>query len=169
MDWNSHNGSRLGIRSSRSGQISECERFAQVAQDKWATVSESLRSLMTNEGMWAIRSGCSGQMSESYFGTFLHFLEVFNKMLITSERSERIAQVAQDKWATVSDLLRSLRRNELSWANRSDRSPNISELLTFWANRSFAHFFLPKNKRFAPKFDDWIPYPVMVIHDSPFL
>ena len=197
MDWNSHNGSRLGIRSSRSGQISECERFAQVAQDKWATVSESLRSLMTNEGMWAIRSGCSGQMSEllgflskSLMFSFAHkkwtirskkfekivfwyvftfFGSFFLKMLIPSERSERIAQVAQDKWATVSDLLRSLRRNELSWANRSDRSPNISELLTFWENRSFTHFFLPKNKRFAPKFDDWIPYPVMVIHDSPFL
>ena len=147
----------------------ECERFAQVAQDKWANRSvfwanRSCSLLLTKNEQFAQKN-----LKKSYFGTFLHFLEVFLKMLIPSERSERIAQVAQDKWATVSDLLRSLRRNELSWANRSDRSPNISELLTFWANRSFAHFFLPKNKRFAPKFDDWIPYPVMVIHDSPFL
>ena len=59
----------LGIRSSlicsnRSGQMNKCERFAQVAQDKWATVSESFRSLMTNEQMWVIRSVRSGQMSE---------------------------------------------------------------------------------------------------------
>ena len=51
----------LGIRSE---QMSKYERFTQVAQDKWATVSESLRSLMTNERMWAIHSGCSEQMSE---------------------------------------------------------------------------------------------------------
>ena len=45
------------ICSFRSRQMSDCERFAQVAQDKWVTVSESLRSLMTNERLWAICSG----------------------------------------------------------------------------------------------------------------
>ena len=29
----------------------DCEQFAQIAQDKWATVSDSLRSLMINERM----------------------------------------------------------------------------------------------------------------------
>ena len=52
------------ICSGRSGQMSECEQFAQVAQDKWATVSESLRSLRTNEQLWANRSGHSWLMSE---------------------------------------------------------------------------------------------------------
>ena len=33
------------IRSDRSRQMSDCEQIAQVAQRKWATVSESLRSL----------------------------------------------------------------------------------------------------------------------------
>ena len=47
------------IRSDRSRQMSNCERIAQVAQDKWATVSESLRSLMTNEWPWVIHSGRS--------------------------------------------------------------------------------------------------------------
>ena len=47
----------LLILSFRSNQMSDCERFAQIAQDKWATVSESLRSLKTNERPWAIRSG----------------------------------------------------------------------------------------------------------------
>ena len=30
-------------------QMRDCEWFAQIAQDKWATVSESLRSLKTDE------------------------------------------------------------------------------------------------------------------------
>ena len=29
--------------------MSDCEEIAQVAQDKWATVSKMLRSLWTNE------------------------------------------------------------------------------------------------------------------------
>ena len=63
------------IRSFCSNQMSDCERFAQIAQDKWATVSESLRSLKTNERPWANRSGRSWQMSHR----------------------ERFAQVAHDK------------------------------------------------------------------------
>ena len=43
-----------------SNQMSGCELFAQIAQDKWATVSESLRG---NEQPWANRSGRSRQMS----------------------------------------------------------------------------------------------------------
>ena len=37
------------IRSDRSRQMSDCEQIAQVAHIKRATVSESLRLLMTNE------------------------------------------------------------------------------------------------------------------------
>ena len=64
--------------------------FAHFAQIKWGTVSDSLRSLKTNERLWANRSGHSRQMSNR----------------------ERIAQVAHDKWVTVSDLLRSFMINE---------------------------------------------------------
>ena len=39
------------IRSDRSRQMSNCEQIAQVAYDIWATVSDSLRSLMINERM----------------------------------------------------------------------------------------------------------------------
>ena len=67
----------LIIHSFRSNQMSDYERFAQIAQDKWATVSESLRSLETNEWPWANPSGHSRQMSHC----------------------ERFAQVAHDKWA----------------------------------------------------------------------
>ena len=44
--------------------MSHCERFAQNAPDKWAAVSESLRSLMTKEQPWANRSGRSWQKSD---------------------------------------------------------------------------------------------------------
>ena len=68
----------------------EIRSFAHFAQIKWATLSDSLRSLKTNEQLWANRSIRSKEMSNR----------------------EQIAQVAQDKWATVSDSLRSLRGNE---------------------------------------------------------
>ena len=56
--------------------MSDCELFAQIAQDKWATVSKSLRSLKTNERPWTNRSDRSWQKSDC----------------------ERFAQVAHDKW-----------------------------------------------------------------------
>ena len=77
------------IRSNFSEQMSKCEQFAEVAQDKWATLSESLRSFMTNEQMWAIRSGCSGQMSEWANG-----IVFLSKSLIFS--------FAHKKWAICS-------------------------------------------------------------------
>ena len=63
--------------------------FSHFAQFKWATVSDLLRFLKTNEWPWVNRSGCSEEMSDC----------------------EQIAEVAQDKWATVSHPLRSLRGN----------------------------------------------------------
>ena len=77
----------LLICSNRSGQMSECDCFAQVAQDKWGTVSDSLRSLRTNERLWAYHSG---QMSNF----------------------EQITQIAHDKWANVSKSLRSFSTKE---------------------------------------------------------
>ena len=62
--------------------------------------AHSLISLNSNERLWVIRSGRSEEMSER----------------------EPIAQVAQDKWATMSDSLRLLRGNE--WMSDS--------LKTFW-------------------------------------
>ena len=47
------------IHSFRSNQMSDCEGFPQIAQNKWATVSELLRSLKTIEQPWANRSGRS--------------------------------------------------------------------------------------------------------------
>ena len=64
--------------------------FTQITQIKWATVSDFLRSLKTNEWLWANCSGCSYQKSDC----------------------ERIAQVTHEKWATMSNSLRLLMINE---------------------------------------------------------
>ena len=57
-----------------------CERIAQVAHQKWATKSNSLRSLRGNVRLWANCSGCSPKMSQwvncSFFWAnrpFAHF------------------------------------------------------------------------------------------------
>ena len=60
----------LLIRLNCSDQMSDCERLAQIAQDKWATVSESLR---LNERQWANRWGRSWQKSNcEIFPQFAH-------------------------------------------------------------------------------------------------
>ena len=71
--------------------------FPHFAQIKWATVSNLLRS---NEQLWAVRSDRSRQMSDH----------------------ERIAQVTQRKWVTLSKSLRSLKTNEWPWAIPSGHS-----------------------------------------------
>ena len=88
------------------------------------------------------------------------------RSLTKNEQCERIAEVAHQKWATMSDLLRSLTKNVRPWANCSGRSTKMSK----WANRSLferiaqvAHFFA-KNERFARKTDERIPSP-----DSSFM
>ena len=80
-------------------------------------MSNSLRSLRKNEQLWANQSGRSCQKSNC----------------------EWIAQVAHDKRATVSDLLRVLMRKE-----------QMSQSLFFIANCSFA-LSLTKNEQFAKK------------------
>ena len=182
--------------------MSDREQIAQVAQRKWATVSESLRSLRGNERQWANRSGRSRQMSnperfaqvtqrkwanerfaqnilakkskilflvcfiydikkfywkmsESFiFAHFLFFGERCERvahnrsfslidvseslrLLTKNEWCEWIAQVTNQKWATMSDSLTWLRGNERSRSNRSGRSPKMSD----WGNRSFANFW----------------------------
>ena len=51
--------------------------------------------------------------------------------LKSNENCERFAQMAQDKWATMSKLLRLLRGNERQWAIRSGHTEEMSE----WAIR----------------------------------
>ena len=66
-------------RSSRSPKMGNCKQFAQVANQKWATVSKSLRLLTKNE-----------QMSESLF---------FSELLICLffAKNERFAQKTDER------------------------------------------------------------------------
>ena len=101
-------------------------------------------------------------MSESLISFFLVSNVSESLILLQSnERCERITHFAHQKWATMSDLLRLLRWNERLWANRSGRSPKMSEgvnRLFLWVNRSFTHFWT-KNKRFAWKSNERNPSP----------
>ena len=66
--------------------MSNCERFAQIAQDKRATVSESLRSLRGSELSWAICSGCSEKMSN------------VSELLISLMKNERMSASLKQFW-----------------------------------------------------------------------
>ena len=72
--------------------------------------------------MWANCSGCSPKMSDH----------------------ERFAQVAHQKWATMSQLLRSLTKNEQQWANCSGRSPKMSESFVILSKSLIRPFFRKK-------------------------
>ena len=77
-------GAGLGIRS-----LLICS-FRKSNERLWAIRSDRSRQVSESERLWGNRSGCSYQKSDY----------------------ERIAQVAHDKWTTVSDSLRSLMINE---------------------------------------------------------
>ena len=99
------------IRSFCSNQMSDCERFAKIAQDKSATVSESLRSLRslkTNEWPWANRSCRSSKMSD------------VSKSLRSLTKNERMSEsfVFLSK-SLIRSFFRKTRaiRSENQWAN----------------------------------------------------
>ena len=89
----------LLFRSFGSNQMSNCEQFAQITRDKWATVSESLRSLMINEQM---SDSLKIFWLKSYFYNVLYTYFYFKKWAIHSfalfyERCKPMAQVAHQK------------------------------------------------------------------------
>ena len=101
-----------------------CERMAHFAHQKWATMSDSLRSLRGNERM----SDSLKKMSDSLIRSFLvsdlsqsltiaHFLWATwancSWSLIFGQRNERLPQIAHFK---LSDLSDSLMVAHLSWA-----------------------------------------------------
>ena len=99
------------ICSDHSDQMSKCERFAQIAQDKWATVSESLRSLIENEQLWGICSGRSWWLSKS--------LAFMSKSLIRPFAHKKWAIRSKNPWAQFPALVWSLK----SWDTVSLLSP----------------------------------------------
>ena len=121
--------SGLGICSfthrsfAHSNWMSDCEQFAQIAQDKWATVSELIRSLISKEQPWANRSGRSYQKSDSrwlkkskilFFSMFYITFKMSDSLIpfFLNQRCERIAQVDHQKWANMSKSLRLITKNE---------------------------------------------------------
>ena len=164
--------------------LSLIHSFAHIAQIKLATVSYSLRLLRTNEPLWANRSGCSCQKSDSlrllmineqmsdllnFFWLKFNFVvrlcmlkkEKRAHSLFFNEWCEWIAQVAHQKWALLANHSGRSPKNEQPWVNCSGHSPKMSK----WANHCFferiAHWliFLQKNKQFAQKTDERIPNP----------
>ena len=85
---------------------------------------------------------------------------IFAHFLFFGERCEWIAHFAHQKWATMSDSLRSLRGNE-----RCERITHFAHQK--WANEWIAHFFgriaysliFWKNEQFARKSNEQIPSP----------
>ena len=83
--------------------MSDCEQFAHIAHEKWATVSESLRLLRGNERSWAIRSEEMRDVSESLISltkneqkilakkSKILFYYVLLKALKKNRQNERIA------------------------------------------------------------------------------
>ena len=112
--------------------------FVQIAQIKWATVSNSLRLLRTNEHLWANRSGCSSQKSDC----------------------ERIAQIAHDKWATVNNLHRLLMINEQMSISLIFLSESLvrSFALSLTKNERFAQTNLTKMAFFGKFFVSFFLY-----------
>ena len=149
-----------------SGQMSECEQFAQVSLDKWATVSKSLRSLMTNKQMWAIRSGCSGQMSKllGFLSKSLIFSFAYKKWAIPSKTFYRflkflkMQKVRSFLLSVVSKLLRSIRTNKWPWMICSGCSEGMRDREQI---AQVTHLFR-KNEQFAPKFDERSPHPELM-------
>ena len=148
----------------RSNKMSDCERFAQIARDKWATVRKSLRSLKTNERPWAIRSGFSEEMSDLLKkcwlkkSKILFYYVLLNFFFLWANSS--FSLISSFLWAMwmsrsfcsnqmsdVSESLISLRGNEQLWANHSGHSRQMSD------HEWFAQVAQRKgaNERFAQK------------------
>ena len=133
--------------------MSDCERITQVAHDKWANVSDSLRSLRTNEQI----AHCSLSLTKTErFAKKIrkksYFLYVFYRFFWSFLKNQTICSFLLSK---VSDSLRLLRRNKRLWGNRSGRSPKLSK----WTNRSLCWANCSLARFFALKFDEPIPNP----------
>ena len=112
------------IYSFCSNQMKDCEPIAQVDQNKWATVSDSLRSLMMNERMSDLLKNC--WLKKSKILLFSMFYIGFFYL-----KNEQFAHSLFFWWAMwaghspkmskVSESLRSLTKNERLWAIRTGR------------------------------------------------
>ena len=114
--------------------MSDCERFAQIAPDKWPTVTEPMAQVahvkrptkIVKSYVWYVF--CTFFMSDSLISSFL-----------MSDVSESLRSLTKNEWpwvicsgrseemSDVSESLFLLTKNHEKWANHS----------FFWVNRSF--------------------------------
>ena len=157
------------ICSFRSNKMSDCEGFAQIAQDKWATVSKSLMVAQRKWAMWANRSFHSLKMSEwairsKVFGfkkSKILFYYVLFKVFLNN--FEKICESLISSFL-VSDVSRSFCSNQMSAVSKSltknERFAQVAQRKwAMWANRSF----FDKNERFARKSNELILSPAYMI------
>ena len=142
--------------------MSNREQIAQVAQRKWAIMSDSLRSLRGNEWCewiahfthekWANERFAQKiwlKKSKSLFYYVLLYLKFFNTnifahFLFFGERCQWIPHFAQIKWAMwANPSFRSLKMNDsLRLLRGNERCERIAHFAhQKWANEWIAHFF----------------------------
>ena len=82
-------------------------KHAQIAQDKWAAVSKSLRLLRGNERSWAIHSDHSEEMSD------------VSESLISLTKNEQMSDSLKKIWLKNLKSCLNIFYLRLKWANRS--------------------------------------------------
>ena len=128
--------------------MSKCERFAQVTQDKWATVRELLRSLMTNvaHDKWvnvsdSLRSLRTNEWIDRFFEQIDHFYLSLTKNKRLAQKKNffnhifctfftvffKKQKICSFLLSEVSESLRLLRTNERPQAICSGRSEGMSD------------------------------------------
>ena len=129
--------------------MSKCERFAQVAQDKWA--NERIDLFFWANGSFSLLLKKRSDFLKKIWKKS-YFLYVFYRFFWSFLKNQTICSFLLSK---VSDSLRLLRRNKRLWGNRSGRSPKLSK----WTNRSLCWANCSLARFFALKFNEPIPNP----------
>ena len=99
--------------------MGDCEQIPKIAQDKWATLSESLRLLRTNEQGW---DSLIGFLSKSlvFSKKMSNLLKKTSDSLIFGERPEQIPYGRSFLVSSLRDLLTLIifgeRPDDLQWA-----------------------------------------------------
>ena len=124
------------ICSDCSNQMSYCEQLAQIAQEKWVTVRELLRSLISKEHLCANRSFIMSSLRESLTVAHLSWATwaIRSLSLFWYEWPERFAHSHS---FFLSDLSKSLTVAHLIWAIWAN------EQMSKWANEQWANERIP--------------------------
>ena len=128
------------IHSDHSGQICDREWFAQVAHDKWATVSDSLRSLMKNEQI-------ANFLSHSLIPSFeISDMNLLLRFLTKNEWYAQKAQITHQKCVTMRNSFRSLTKNE--WIARFfERINQLLIIRSYFRKKQTENLWIPNSSR----------------------